>query len=72
VLAPDGQKLSKQTGARAVDVGSEAAAIAALRESARVLALPLAVTSGEDGARTPAEWLPKAVEAWRQVAPPLA
>jgi glutamyl-Q tRNA(Asp) synthetase len=72
ILAADGQKLSKQTGAQPVDVRSEARAVATLRDAARVLGLPPALVSGDDEAGTPAQWLPKAEAAWRLLAPPLA
>jgi glutamyl-Q tRNA(Asp) synthetase len=71
VFAPDGQKLSKQTGAPSIDVRCDAAALAALRGAARVLGLPPALTSGDDGARTPIEWLRRAEQAWARIAPPL-
>ncbi|RYY66327.1 MAG: tRNA glutamyl-Q(34) synthetase GluQRS, partial [Comamonadaceae bacterium] len=40
VRAADGQKLSKQTGAEALDTGTPEAALAALRAAAQVLGLP--------------------------------
>ena len=40
VLGADGEKLSKQNGARAIDTGTPAAAYAALAAAARVLGLP--------------------------------
>ncbi|MDP1902100.1 MAG: tRNA glutamyl-Q(34) synthetase GluQRS [Rubrivivax sp.] len=55
VLAADGRKLSKQNGARALDL---AAPVAALQEAAQVLALP------RIEAQSPADWLAAAVPAW--------
>jgi glutamyl-Q tRNA(Asp) synthetase len=66
VYAEDGQKLSKQTGAKALALRSDLEAVAALRRAARVLGLPAAVHDGSDGAQTPAGWLPGAVHAWAQ------
>jgi glutamyl-Q tRNA(Asp) synthetase len=66
VYAGDGQKLSKQTGAKALALRSDLEAVAALRQAARVLGLPAAVHDGSDGAQTPAGWLPGAVHAWAQ------
>lgn len=40
VLAPDGQKLSKQNGAKALDLGTPAAALRALDTAAQALGLP--------------------------------
>jgi glutamyl-Q tRNA(Asp) synthetase len=53
VLAPDGQKLSKQNGAQAFG-----APLAELRAAARVLGLP------ELAASTVSDWLQQAVPAW--------
>jgi glutamyl-Q tRNA(Asp) synthetase len=39
VLAADGQKLSKQNGAQALNTGTPEAALAALNQAARVLGL---------------------------------
>jgi glutamyl-Q tRNA(Asp) synthetase len=64
VYADDGQKLSKQTGAKALALRSDIEAVAALRRAARVLGLPEALHDGSDGAETPARWLPGAVQAW--------
>lgn len=61
VLAADGQKLSKQTGAAALDLRDPVAALAA---AGAVLGLP-AIT-----AATPAGWLAQAVPAWRQATGP--
>lgn len=55
VRAADGKKLSKQNGAAALDVADP---IGALRDAARVLALPAIE------AAAPAEWLARAVPAW--------
>ncbi len=56
VLAADGQKLSKQNGATALDLADP---LARLAEAGVVLTLPALA------ARTPAEWLALAVPAWR-------
>jgi glutamyl-Q tRNA(Asp) synthetase len=64
VYADDGQKLSKQTGARAVSLRSDVDAVIALRRAARVLGLPVALHDGSDGCETPARWLARAVPAW--------
>jgi glutamyl-Q tRNA(Asp) synthetase len=66
VLAEDGQKLSKQTGAKALALRSDLEAVAALRRAARVLGLPPALHDGIDGAQTPGAWLPQAIHAWAQ------
>jgi glutamyl-Q tRNA(Asp) synthetase len=59
VLAADGQKLSKQTGAVALDVlRPDAQPVRALQAAAQVLGLPLL------RAHTPADWLALAVPAW--------
>jgi glutamyl-Q tRNA(Asp) synthetase len=55
VLADDGQKLSKQTGAAAVDLSDP---LAALRRAGSVLGLPVLP------ATTVADWLAAAVRAW--------
>ena len=55
VLAADGQKLSKQTGAQALETREP---LPALRQAAAVLGLP------ELQAPTLAEWLAKAIGAW--------
>ena len=59
VRATDGQKLSKQTGAEALDTGTPQAALAALRTAAQVLGLP-----AQHGA-TIDEALAAWVAAWR-------
>ncbi|MCW5636602.1 MAG: tRNA glutamyl-Q(34) synthetase GluQRS [Rubrivivax sp.] len=56
VRAADGEKLSKQNGARPLEL--EGGAVPALQAAAVVLGLP------RIGAATPAEWLAKAVPAW--------
>jgi glutamyl-Q tRNA(Asp) synthetase len=59
VLAADGQKLSKQTGAKALDVSDgEPQALAALQAAGQVLGLPLLQ------AASTADWLGQAVPAW--------
>lgn len=55
VLAADGQKLSKQNGAKAVDLQDP---LAALRAAGRVLGLVV-------DAASPGEWLAVATSAWR-------
>ena len=64
VYAEDGQKLSKQTGARALALRSDVDAVAALRRAARVLGLPAALHDGSDPCETPSRWLARAVPAW--------
>ena len=55
VLGADGHKLSKQNGARPIDLSDP---LAALRDAARVLQLPpIEATSRDD-------WLRAAVQAW--------
>jgi glutamyl-Q tRNA(Asp) synthetase len=66
VYADDGQKLSKQTGARALALRSDVDAVAALRRAARVLGLPAALHDGSDPFETPARWLARAVPAWAE------
>jgi glutamyl-Q tRNA(Asp) synthetase len=58
VLAADGQKLSKQTGALALDLGHP---LAALQAAAQVLGLP------DLQAPTQGDWLAQAVLAWQEV-----
>ena len=67
VLAEDGQKLSKQTGARALALRTDTEAVAALRRAARVLGLPAALHDGTDHAATPTRWLASAVSAWHEL-----
>jgi len=64
VFAEDGQKLSKQTGAKALALRTDVEAVAALRRAARVLGLPAALHDGRDLHETPARWLAMAVPAW--------
>ena len=64
VYADDGQKLSKQTGARPLALRSDVDAVIALRRAARVLGLPAALHDGSDLSETPARWLAQAVPAW--------
>jgi glutamyl-Q tRNA(Asp) synthetase len=64
VFADDGQKLSKQTGARPLALRSDVDAVVALRRAARVLGLPAALHDGSDPCETPARWLAQAVPAW--------
>jgi glutamyl-Q tRNA(Asp) synthetase len=66
VYAEDGQKLSKQTGARALALRSDVDAVIALRRAARVLGLPAALHDGSDPCETPAAWLARAVPAWSE------
>jgi glutamyl-Q tRNA(Asp) synthetase len=68
VYADDGQKLSKQTGATAVDVDDPARVHQALRAAARTLGLPAELSNppGSAGA-TLGDWLARAVAAWRHV-----
>jgi glutamyl-Q tRNA(Asp) synthetase len=56
VLASDGSKLSKQTGARPLELGDP---LAALRDAGAVLGVVA------EGTRV-AEWLDSALEAWRE------
>ena len=64
VHADDGQKLSKQTGARPLALRSDVEAVAALRRAARVLGLDDALHDGSDRCETPARWLERAIPAW--------
>ncbi len=57
VHAADGRKLSKQTGAAAVEVSTDAAVLAALQAAAATLGLAVS-------APTRGEWLERAVRAW--------
>ncbi len=59
VLGTNGEKLSKQNGAQAVDTASPAAALAALQQAAQVLGLPAATPATIPDAL--AGWVP----AWR-------
>ena len=60
VMAADGQKLSKQNGAEAIDVSQP---LAALREAGAVLGVSASGT-------TVADWLASAVQAWAALYPP--
>jgi len=60
VRGPDGEKLSKQNGATAVDTATPAAALAALDAAAQVLGLPPTTA----GAVSPADALAPWVAAW--------
>lgn len=63
VLAADGQKLSKQNGAQALELSDP---LAALRRAAARLALdPVLQQASGAGAGTLADWLAAAVLAWR-------
>ena len=64
VLAADGQKLSKQTGAKALALRTDVEAVAALRRAAKVLGLPASLYDGSGVAGTPSRWLVRAVQAW--------
>ena len=64
VYADDGQKLSKQTGARPLAVRSDVDAVSALRRAARTLGMPVDLCDGSDHCETPSRWLEKAVPAW--------
>jgi glutamyl-Q tRNA(Asp) synthetase len=66
VFADDGQKLSKQTGARPLALRSDVEAVGALRKAARVLGLPPALHDSSDHGETPARWLARAVPAWAE------
>jgi glutamyl-Q tRNA(Asp) synthetase len=56
VLGANGEKLSKQNGAQALDTSNP---LALLEQAGQVLELP-----GRINARTPAEWLQQAVPRW--------
>jgi glutamyl-Q tRNA(Asp) synthetase len=55
VRAANGEKLSKQNGARALELADP---LAALRDAARVLELPATAAAGVD------DWLVQAAAAW--------
>jgi glutamyl-Q tRNA(Asp) synthetase len=61
VLAADGQKLSKQNGAAAVDAR---APLAVLRAAGQALGLPVIERGRRD------DWLDEAVQAWHALMPP--
>jgi len=56
VLGANGEKLSKQNGAQALDTASPAAALAALQQAAHVLCLPAGTPSSIADAL--AGWIP--------------
>ena len=58
VRGADGDKLSKQNGARAIETADPAAALAALQQAARVLGLPATPASCASAAQALAHWLP--------------
>jgi len=62
VRAADGRKLSKQNGARPLDLADAAAAVRALQAAGAVLGLPVL------NADAPAPWLAQAVPAWAALA----
>ena len=64
VRASDGEKLSKQNGAQPLDLGGHMAPLARLREAARVLDLP--VFDAAVDVSLSADWLARAVPAWRE------
>ncbi len=64
VLAADGEKLSKQNGAQPLDLSEPSAPLARLREAARVLELP--VFDAAVAVSSSADWLARAVPAWRE------
>jgi glutamyl-Q tRNA(Asp) synthetase len=65
VLASDGQKLSKQNGAQALDTGTSEAALAALNQAAKVLGLQRSGTRDNRGTAL-AAW----IEQWRSTLQP--
>lgn len=67
VLAADGQKLSKQNGAQAIDTGTPAAARAALDAAARALGLPDASSTSAATARDPAPAPAGWIASWRDL-----
>jgi glutamyl-Q tRNA(Asp) synthetase len=69
VLAADGQKLSKQNGAEAVDLTEPVAALAA---AARVLGLPGLPGASGPPAPTLGDWLAAATRAWADRWPAMA
>jgi len=64
VLAADGQKLSKQNGAKPLDLANP---VQTLQQAGMVLGLPRGLTGA-----TPAEWLASAIPAWRARWPAVA
>ena len=67
VLAADGRKLSKQNGARPIDTGTPAEALAALAAAAHALGLPDAARTSAGTARDPATALAGWVAPWRDL-----
>jgi glutamyl-Q tRNA(Asp) synthetase len=65
VLGANGEKLSKQNGADAVDTREP---LAPLRQAGRALGLPV---DALHGLRTPAAWLEAAVPLWAAACPPV-
>jgi glutamyl-Q tRNA(Asp) synthetase len=65
VLAADGQKLSKQNGAQALDTATPEAALAALNQAAQALGLPTSGTRDNRGTAL-AAW----IEQWRATLQP--
>jgi glutamyl-Q tRNA(Asp) synthetase len=68
VMAEDGHKLSKQNGAKPVSTDTPEWALQTLKEAASVLGLPAGHDAAKAGGRhhRPADWLPGAVQQWRQ------
>ncbi|MEJ7139218.1 tRNA glutamyl-Q(34) synthetase GluQRS [Amphibiibacter pelophylacis] len=66
VLAPDGQKLSKQTGAQALHLETPQQAIAALAQAVRTLGLSPGLDQDLARSASVPELLARAVAAWRQ------
>jgi glutamyl-Q tRNA(Asp) synthetase len=62
VLAADGDKLSKQNGAAAVDVSNP---VEALADAAAVLGLPATLGQGAARQLPLPDWLARAVSSWR-------
>jgi len=70
VRATDGQKLSKQTGAKALALPDAPAALAALRAAATVLGLHAPKLHDTAATVTLAQWLASAVAIWGERFPP--
>jgi glutamyl-Q tRNA(Asp) synthetase len=68
VMAEDGHKLSKQNGAKPVSTDTPELALQTLKAAARVLDLPAGHDDAAAAARHhgPADWLPGAIQQWRQ------
>jgi glutamyl-Q tRNA(Asp) synthetase len=69
VLAEDGQKLSKQNGAQALDLADPLRAFRALQTAGLALGLPPELCSAASALSPLADWLAKATQAWAQVWP---